>query len=86
MLAVGLGDVEAFDIGGVPLDVITEKCRVVIEVPIVKGEAHLRIDALKRSATFLKYRDFKHGLRRDSGRKTGEWFWVGTFGHTVMHK
>jgi hypothetical protein len=41
VLAVGLGDVEELDVGGVALHVRLKEVGVVVEVPVVEGEAHL---------------------------------------------
>ena len=44
MLAIGLGDIETFHVCGVPLNVIQEQVRVVFQVPVVEGQAHLFVD------------------------------------------
>ena len=41
VLAVGLRDVKELDVSGIALHIVLEEVRIVVEVPIVKGEAHL---------------------------------------------
>jgi hypothetical protein len=43
MLAVRLGDVEALHIGGIATELFGKQARVVVEIPLVEGQAHLVI-------------------------------------------
>mmetsp|Transcript_3757 Transcript_3757/g.10759 ORF Transcript_3757/g.10759 Transcript_3757/m.10759 type:complete len:498 (+) Transcript_3757:2759-4252(+) len=61
MLAVGLAQVEELDVRGVPPDLVAEQVHVVVDVPVVKGQAHLLVDVLQGLPPLLDHRDGEHG-------------------------
>ncbi len=62
VLAVRLGDIKAFHIGGVAGDPLGEQLGVVVEIPIVERQAHLLVDSLQRRTAFLQQRHLESGL------------------------
>ncbi len=65
VLGVGLGDVEALDIGGVAAHPFAKELGVVVEIPVVKGEAELGVDLLEGRPALFEDRDLGHGTRLD---------------------
>ena len=86
VLAVRLGDVEALDVGRVAADPFAKESGVVVEVPVVERQTHLRVDPLEGGATLLEDRDLGHGAGLDPDRKTGQRLGVGALGHAVVDR
>ena len=86
VFAVGLGNVEAFYVGGVALDMVQEEGGIIVQVPVVEREAHFAVDAFQGGASFLNEGDFECGFRGDTGFKGGEGFRVRALGHAVVDK
>jgi hypothetical protein len=86
VLAVGLRDVEALDARGVTADAIAKEVRVVVEIPVVKGEPQLTVDPLQRRAPLGEHRDREHGSRRRTSCKALERARVRALGHAVVHE
>ena len=57
MLAVRLGDVEALHVGGIATELFGKQARVVVEIPVVEGQAHLPVDTLQGAAALLQNGD-----------------------------
>ena len=85
VLAVGLGDVETFDIGGVAPDAVDKEVGVVVEVPVVEGEPHLTVEPLECRPALVQHRHLDRLLRLDPRIEARERLRVGTLGHPVVN-
>ncbi len=86
VLAVGLGDVEALDVGRIAADLLHEQVGVVVQVPLVERQAHLAVSPLQGRPTLLQDRDLRHGLRRESRLEALQRLRIGSLGHPVVHQ
>ena len=84
MLAVGLGDVETFDVGRVASHAVAEEGGVVVEVPVVEGETELTVEALEGGAALghHRYRGNRRGL--DADAEAGQRVGVFALGHAIV--
>src|SRR3990172_8833566 len=86
MLAVGLAEVKALDVGRVPADVLDKEAVVVIEVPVVEAETHLPVYLFERGPALFDKGDIIKGQRFYPCLEGGQLFRIRTFGHPVVKK
>eukprot|EP00951_Prasinocladus_malaysianus_P030982 scaffold294676_cov32-Prasinocladus_malaysianus.AAC.1 len=84
VLRVGLPDVEELDSGGVALEVVFEQAQVVLEVLVVKGQAHLLVDGLQSGPALSHHRNGLDGRRDGVHREGLERLRVDLLGHAVV--
>ena len=86
MFAIGLGNVKAFDIGGIAPDLVEEEICVIIEIPFVECQAHGAIDFFKGAAAFFYEGNFGYGFWFCVRVKGGEGVGIQAFGHAVVNE
>mmetsp|Transcript_11546 Transcript_11546/g.24752 ORF Transcript_11546/g.24752 Transcript_11546/m.24752 type:complete len:466 (-) Transcript_11546:534-1931(-) len=86
VLAVGLGNVKQLHIGGVALHIIAEQVGVVVQVPLIKGQTHLRIDLLQSPAPLLHHGDGEDRCGLGVAAEAGRRLVVNLLCHAVMHQ